>query len=503
VTTDADRPRLDPDALRRLFLFEGLSDDQLRWLAARGWVEDVPAGTAIATQGEPAEVLFVLLDGTVSLSTQVGTEDVEIVRTDQVGAYGGATRSYVDEDAAETYSASARALTDARLWLLPATDFGTAIREWFPMAVHLLEGLFLGMSRSHQAAGQRQQLLALGSITAGLTHELNNPAAAAVRATSALRDRVAGMRHKLALLAHGDLDPRLLELLVDVQEEAVTAVATVPTLTAVEESEREDALVDWLDDHGVPDSYALAPIFVGAGTTPEFLDKVAAGAPGELLEGALRWLAYTLEAELLLGEITDSVTRISSLVSAAKQYSHMDRAPYETVDVHDGLESTLVMMAARLEGHTVVREYDRSLPPVPAYAGELTQVWTNLLDNAAHAMDDQRDAGGGTLTVRTSRDGNCAQVEVADTGPGVPEELQQRVFEPFFTTKPVGQGTGLGLDIAHRIVVGRHEGSLRVDSRPGDTRFVVRLPLTADEHPAPGPDTAGTAPPVARESTEE
>jgi signal transduction histidine kinase len=281
------------------------------------------------------------------------------------------------------------------------------------------------------------------------------------------------MRQKLAMLAKEEVDPGLLGLLVDVQEEAVRAVPEAPKLTALEESEREDALNDWLDGHGVPGGWELAPIFVGAGATPEFLDKVAEGAPPAMLEGAVRWLAYTLETELLMNEITDSVTRISSLVAAAKQYSNMDRAPHERVDVHAGLKSTLVMLASKLQGIEVVKDFDRSLPKVPVYAGELNQVWTNLIDNAVQAMD-----GHGTLTVRTSMDGDRVRVEVGDTGPGVPEKLRQRIFEPFFTTKPVGQGTGLGLDISYRIVVGRHGGDLTVESRPGDTRFVVRLPLT-------------------------
>jgi signal transduction histidine kinase len=286
------------------------------------------------------------------------------------------------------------------------------------------------------------------------------------------------MRHKLAMLAHNEIDPRLLQLLVDVQEDAVLGIASAPTLTAIEESEREDDLSAWLEAHAVTGGWELAPVFVGAGTTPEFLDKVADGAPPDLLDGALRWLAYTLETELLLGEITDSVTRISSLVDAAKQYSHMDRAPFERADIHDGLMSTLSMLAAKLHGLTLVKDLDRSLPVVPIYGGELNQVWTNLIDNAVQAMD-----GNGTLTIRTSLDGDHIRVEIGDSGPGVPAELRQRIFEPFFTTKPVGQGTGLGLDISYRIVVGRHGGDLRVESQPGDTRFVVRLPLT--ERPAP------------------
>jgi signal transduction histidine kinase len=470
--------RLPVDELRRLFLFEKLADDQLQWLADHGWVAEVPSGSTIFAEGAPAEVLMLLLGGTITMSRRVGQDDVEIVRTDQVGVYAGAMQSYLEDRAQQTYTATVRVLSDARLFVLSGEDFAWAMRTWFPMAIHLLEGLFMGMRSSQQIVSQRQQLLALGALSAGLTHELNNPAAAAVRATSALRDRVAGMRHKLAMLAREEIDPRLLELLVDVQEDAILGVSQAPRLTAVQESEREDEIADWLDEHEVNGAWELAPIFVGAGTTPEFLDKVAAGAPGEMLEGALRWLAYTVETELLLGEITDSVTRISSLVAAAKQYSNMDRAPHERVDIHAGLDSTLVMLSGKLKHVEVVTDYDRSLPPVPVYAGELNQVWTNLIDNAVQAMDDH-----GRLTIRTSADGDRVRVEVGDNGPGVPQALRQRIFEPFFTTKPVGQGTGLGLDLSYRIVVGRHGGDLTVESRPGDTRFIVRLPLT--ERPQP------------------
>ena len=473
VTSEPGTERLTNDELRTLFLFEALSEEQLSWLAERSWVTEVPAGATVFEEGDPAELIMLLLSGTIAMSRRVGPDDVETVRTDQLGVYAGAMQSYLDDVTSQDYMATVRVISDARLLLIRAEDFAAAVRTWFPMAIHLLEGLFLGMRNSQEIVGQRQQLLALGALTAGLTHELNNPAAAAVRANAALRDRFAAMRNKLAMLAHEELDPRLLELLVDVQEEAVRAVAVAPDLTPMQESEREDELTEWLDDHGVTDSWQLAPVFVNAGTTPEFLEKLAAGAPPEMVEGAVRWLAYTVETELLLNEITDSVTRISTLVAAAKQYSHMDRAPFERADVHDGLKSTLSMLAGKLAGLTVVKDLDRTLPPVPVYAGELNQVWTNLIDNAVQAMD-----GEGTLTIRTSRDGDYVRVEIGDTGPGIAPELRQRIFEPFFTTKPVGQGTGLGLDISYRIVVARHGGDLTVESVPGDTRFIVRLPLT-------------------------
>jgi signal transduction histidine kinase len=465
--------RLSRDELRRLFLFEKLDDEQLDWLAARGWVVEVPVGTTFIAEGDPAEVVVLLLQGTLAMSRRVGPDDVETVRTEQVGVYFGAMTAYVYAAESETYAASVRSISDLRVWVVPAGDFARAVRDWFPMAMHLLEGLFMGLRRSQQIVGQRQQLLALGSLAAGLTHELNNPAAAAVRANAALRERVAGMRHKLAMLAHDEIDPKLLELLVDVQEEAVAAVADAPELSPLEESEREDELTDWLDEHGVRQGWELAPVLTAAGTSTAFLDRVATEARPDMLDGAVRWLTYTLETELLLREITDSVTRISSLVAAAKQYSHMDRAPFQRANVHEGIKSTVAMLAGKLEGVTVVKDFDRSLPPIPLYAGELNQVWTNLIDNALQAMDGQ-----GTLTLRTSLDGDHVRVEVGDTGPGIPEGLRQRIFEPFFTTKPVGQGTGLGLDISYRIVVARHGGDLTVESQPGDTRFVVRLPLT-------------------------
>jgi len=247
----------------------------------------------------------------------------------------------------------------------------------------------------------------------------------------------------------------------------------------MEASDAEDAVSDWLDDHGCSDAWQLAPVFVQAGLDTEWLDQVLDMVGGEMLEPALRWLNYTVETELLMNEIEDATSRITTLVGAAKQYSQLDRAPFQVVDVHDLLSSTLLMMSAKLKGITIVKQYDKSLPKIPAYAAELNQVWTNLIDNAAQAMD-----GTGTLTIRTARDDGCILVEIGDTGPGIPPEVQQRIFEPFFTTKPVGEGTGLGLDIAWRIVVNKHHGDLRVESVPGDTRFQIRLPIQPEAAPA-------------------
>jgi signal transduction histidine kinase len=257
-------------------------------------------------------------------------------------------------------------------------------------------------------------------------------------------------------------------------EEFVDRAGTAGDLSALERSDREDELGDWLEDRDVAAPWETAPVFVAAGLGTADLERVAGAVPPEDLGAALHWLSSNVETELLLREIRDSTSRISALVNAAKQYSQLDRTPHQDTDLHAGLDATLVMLGAKIPaGVTVVKEYDRALPLVPGYPAELNQVWTNLIVNALDAM-----GGAGTLTVRTGRDGDSAVVEVADTGPGIPEALRRRVFEPFFTTKPVGQGTGLGLDVSWRIVVNRHGGDLRVSSRPGDTRFQVRLPLS-------------------------
>jgi signal transduction histidine kinase len=464
------------DELRTLFLFEKLADDQLQWLCERGHVELIGPGPVYA-EGAPATCFYVLLEGTVVMSRRVGTDDIETGRTSSRGVYSGAFMAYLGDRVPQVYNNSLRVTEPSRFFVLDASVFAELMHDWFPMAVHLLEGLFYGNKKAQEAIGQRERLLALGSLSAGLTHELNNPAAAAVRATASLRERVAGMRHKLGMIAGGKWDRTTLETLIRLQEEAAERVPKALALAPLEASDREDGITDWLEDHGVRDGWDLAPTFVAAGLDAAWLDHVAMRVDPEVLEGALRWLNYTVETELLMNEIEDSTTRISTLVGAAKQYSQLDRAPYQVVDVHELLDSTLMMLSGKIPpGIEIVKDYDLSLPSIPAYAGELNQVWTNLIDNAVSAMN-----GSGTLTVRTGMDREQVYVDFCDTGPGVPPEIKNRIFEPFFTTKPVGEGTGLGLDISWRIVVNKHHGDLSLVSEPGDTRFRVRLPITAQD----------------------
>ncbi|GGX57206.1 ATP-binding protein [Streptomyces fructofermentans] len=472
----------DAAELSTLFLFEKLDGDQLARLCREGRVERFEPGF-VYQEGEPATCFFVLLEGALVLSRRVGDDDVETNRSSQRGVYAGAMQAYLTDAELQDarYKGSLRVTEPSRFFILPAEAFAAVLREWFPMAVHLLEGLFFGTQNTQRTVGQRERLLALGSLSAGLTHELNNPAAAAVRATSSLRDRVAGMRHKLGLIATGPYARDALQTLVEIQERTAEQVAKATPLSPLEASDREDALGDWFDDHGIAGGWQLAPTFVQAGLDTAWLDQVAAAVEEQTLEGAVRWLNYTVETELLMNEIEDSTTRISHLVDAAKQYSQLDRAPYQVTDVHELLDSTLLMLSGKIgDGVRVVKEYERSAPRIPGYPGELNQVWTNVIDNAVSAM-----GGEGVLTVRTALEREQLLVEFRDTGPGVPEEILDRIFDPFFTTKPVGEGTGLGLDISWRIVVNKHHGHIEVQSVPGDTRFRVFLPLTATETDTP------------------
>jgi signal transduction histidine kinase len=472
-----------PQEIGSLFLFEKLSPEQLGRLCDEGRVERFEPGP-VYTEGEPATCFYVMIEGTVVLSRRVGTDDVEVSRTSQSGVYAGAMQAYLGDRVMQVYNNSMRVTEPTRFFVLPSDIFASIMREWFPMAVHLLEGLFFGSKSTQRAIGQRERLLALGSLSAGLTHELNNPAAAAVRATATLRERVGKMRHKLAVISAGPFPREALADLIEIQDRTAERVAKAPVLTPLEASDREDAVGDWLDDHDIPEGWRIAPTFVQAGLDLDWLDQVAAAVDPEILPSAIGWLNYTVETELLMDEIEDSTTRISHLVDAAKQYSQLDRAPFQNADVHELLDSTLLMLSGKTGRQIkVVKDYDRTLPKIPAYPAELNQVWTNLIDNAVSAINST--GGEGTLTVRTALVGEQLLVEFRDTGPGVPAEIRGRIFDPFFTTKPVGEGTGLGLDISWRIVVNKHHGSLQVESEPGDTRFQVLLPLTAAESDTP------------------
>ncbi len=348
-----------------------------------------------------------------------------------------------------------------------------SLRKWssdsFPFAAHLIEGLFRTARNFEAVTRQREALVALGTLAAGLAHEINNPAAAATRAVDALGDACDVLLSSLGRLAAGSIAAdQFLEL--DALRREIKPPAA--TESAMAQADREDALSTWLSRHGVERDWQIAQPLAAAGVDTAWCDRAALVLGSHALEPGLEWVASTLSATTLLGEVKESTRRISELVAAVKSYSQLDRASMQQTDVAEGLESTLVMLSHRIPAKvTVVRDYGADVPPIDAAAGELNQVWTNLIDNAIDAM-----AGNGTLRVSTRTDNDAVVVEIGDTGTGMSHEVQGHAFEPFFTTKGVGKGTGLGLDISRRIVVDRHGGEITIDVQPGETVLRVRLP---------------------------
>mgnify|MGYP001806772706 CR=1 FL=1 len=486
-----------PDELRTLFLFEKLNDEQLKTLCANGQIRVFETGPVVV-EGDPATCFYVLLDGELVMSKRSGGVDVETSRTSQRGVYCGAWSAYIPNEE-QVYQASVRVTEPSRFFVLDAGAFADFMKTEFPMAVHLLEGHMVGGRRQSQIIGQRQKLLALGTITAGLTHQLNNPAAATARAVADLREGVGKMRYKLSMLADGKFSPEALKVLVRIQDEVAEQVAKskVQEMSALETSDREDQVGDWLEDHGIASAWDYAPTFVEAGMDVDWLERVEASIDSvdcsATMQSAIGWLKYTIDTELRMNEIADASERISGLLAGAKKYSQMDRAEYQVANVHELLHSTIKTLFGDKIGPDkpikLVKELDKTLPEIACYPGGLNEVWDVIINNAIQAMH-----GRGTLTIRTARqDDDMIRVEIVDDGPGIPEEIIDRIFTAFFTTKPFGEGDGLGLDLARRIIVEKHQGDIRVESEPGYTRFIILLPLEAIPPGAAAPSELSVA----------
>ncbi|HEX6800012.1 MAG TPA: ATP-binding protein [Ktedonobacterales bacterium] len=463
------------DELRSTFLFEKLSDDQLRTVAKLGTEVEFPADAIVVREGEAADFLWVLLDGEMELTRHVGGQRIVVETMSRPGTYAGGIRAFAASGTGMGYRATGRTLRPSRFFQLASSDLGRLLDEWLPMAKHLLDGYVHTCEYIEVAVRERGRLISLGTLAAGLTHELNNPAAAARSASTDLRAVVDQQVALVGQIATGALTPDQVRAMLDLQAEAVARSATAPRRSAVETGRLEEEIGTWLEAREVTNPWDLAPAFVAAGLDLPWVQAAAQRLGADGLSGVLNWIADTLLATALLDQIDDATGRISQLVSAVKDYSNVDRAPEREIDIHEGIEKTLVILGHKLRsGVEVIREYDDHLPRVVANGSELNQVWTNLIDNAIGAMD-----GHGQIRIRTRHDEHAVLVEIEDQGRGIPPELASRIFDPFFTTKEVGKGTGLGLDIVRRIVVDRYHGEVSCESEPGATRFVVRLPLTA------------------------
>src|SRR5215211_6819090 len=452
--------------LRSLSLFDGLGEGQLGELAGAGSEVRIEPGVDLFHEGDYADFWWVLLDGVIDLIRHVGREDTVVGTMNAPGRWAGGFRAW---DEHGVYLATGRGVTAGRVLRVPAEVLRERSNSWFPFGGHLIQGLYHTARSIESTVRQRESLVTLGTLAAGLAHEINNPASAAGRAVDALQAATATLLSSVGLLARGRLSAEQFAAL-DALRSELEPRAPDPDPLAL--ADREQALSSWLTRHGVVREWTIAPPLAAAGVDPAWCERAATVLEGSDLDAGLEWVASSLSVATLLGEVKESTRRISELVAAVRSYSQLDRASMQHIDVTDGLDSTLVMLGHKLrDGVTVVRDYGAGIPRIEAYAGELNQVWTNLIDNAVDAMD-----GRGTLRVAARAEGDEIVVEIGDTGPGMPPEVAARAFDAFYTTKEVGTGTGLGLDIARRIVVERHGGTIAIDPRPGETVLRVHLP---------------------------
>jgi signal transduction histidine kinase len=454
--------------LRGVDLFDGLDDAELAEWVALAHVHHVGPGEIIAEQGEEPAGLQLLLEGRAqALILAQG-------KSEPVGHHTGPTwMGAIAVLTGGSLGVRMQAETDCRVATVAPEDFKRLAFAQPSIHQRVMRQVAPVMSRVTEREQNRERLASLGTMAAGLAHELNNPAAAARRAAAQLTEALEVIGSALASFVEAGVEREAAEQLVRLQQQAIAQAAAATALDTLDAADAEDELLARMQALGVEEPWRLAEPLAAAGVDQPWLDRVAELA-GPATGAALRWVAATLTAGRLSGELCESTERMSALVGAVKSYAYMDRGGLVEVDLHEGIETTLTVLGYKLK-HTAIaveRHYDRGLPRLTVRGSELNQVWTNLLDNAIDALGER-----GTITIATRADDGCAEVEIADDGPGVPDELAGRIFDPFFTTKDVGHGTGLGLATARRIVVDRHDGSLTLDSAPGRTVFRVRLPL--------------------------
>ena len=451
--------------LRKSPLFEGLSDSELQQLMEDAKPVSLRAGEYLMKQGDPGDAAFVVVNGEFEINKQSGQSVIKIdVRNpgDVLGEMALLSSS--------PRSASVVAITDCEVLRISPEAFENLLSTSSTAALAVLHWVMNRLSQNDALLHQQERMAALGTLSAGLAHELNNPAAAAQRSAAELSKTLLKWQRLTHEIESVALKENQTEWLNEFMKDATHRFESPVNLDALEKIDRVDQLQSWLEANGVESAWEIAPAMVNFGWDVESLESLRTSSFFNL---SVQWLGTSCLMMELLAEVQHATERVSGIVRAMKSYSYLDQAPLLEVDVHDGLENTLVIMQHKLKkGVTVKREYAPDLPRIEAYASELNQVWTNIIDNAVDAMN-----GSGEIILRTRAEDNRVVVEIIDNGPGIPENIQPRIYEPFFTTKPPGSGTGLGLHISHDIIANRHRGQLLVRSKPGETVFKALLPI--------------------------
>lgn len=434
-------------------------------------------GEILFRQGEPATHFYVVLKGEIQISKKIDNREIVIASYDQDTFFGE-----VPILAGTDHLASSKAISDTHLYLFSEDDFWRMLLN-FPSIRKVVLGHMAARTQELQMLSQQhEKLIGLGTLAAGLAHELNNPASAACGAVSQLKKLTPDIETLALKHIEPCFTPVQFENLLKLKREAINRITEPSCINPLEQIDLEDKLTIWLEEHGISDGWKFAPNLVAGGVTPKKLATLGEGLTASTLNYIFTCLELTLAQTSLLSTLEESASRISHIVSAVKSYSYVDQAPLKkrNIDVHKGLDNTVTILNYKLEKHNlfVVRNYQDNLPLIEADGGSLNQVWTNLIDNAIDALIGQN---GGTIELSTSVEKNFVVVEIADNGPGIPPEIQSRIFEPFFTTKEIGQGTGIGLDLVYRIIVAEHHGDIQSCSEPGNTKFRIKLPINSLE----------------------
>jgi signal transduction histidine kinase len=454
---------VEASELRRVPIFADLPDDQLVWFLSQAQELSLKAGETYTRQGDPADAMFVVLEGQLQARGEIGGE------TFIFPINAGSVTGVLPFSRMKQFTVGGKALSDARVLRFPASSFPDLVHKMPELAQRLVGLMSDRIRETTRMEQQRDRLVSLGKLSAGLAHELNNPASAAKRAAGQLRESLTRIREASHELGRRNLTPDQKAEILNL-EDALTKQDGPPP-DALTAADLEDQIDSLFRSHGQSDLWQLAADLARKSLKPQVLESLYANLGPETARAALVRIAASVEIANMLNEIESSTSRISDLVRAIKEYTYMDQTPVQNVDIVKSLETTLTIMNFKLRrGVTVLRDYHDAPLMVNSFGSELNQVWTNLIDNAIDAM-----GGKGELRIRTYREDGSAVVEIGDNGPGIPPEVEEHIFEPFYTTKGVGEGTGLGLDTVQRIVK-KHRGSIQVDSKPGDTRFQVWLP---------------------------